>query len=388
MEKKQIVSLFLERGISLDPKGLDYFYEHPEQIDVFFEKTNANRPTTADLVFIRNILEESNIEIIEQKEIISKTISVNDISKILIERYEKIQKYFSNRSDLVNPISINKITPNTKNFSLVVIVREKDEKNKTLLVEDLTGETIVNVDEPIFDSILQDEVLGIICEKNNEIRATNVLWPDIPLKREIPKTEEDICCVFLSDLHLEQGFEEKVNKILRGIQQLKYQQLYIFLFGKNFSERKTAEEFMKKIPTGSRIFIIKNNSTSFNIENTTQLSSPVILIIEKKISLLLCDGNQFIFYKNIWKDKRTEDVMLDLLKRRHLDPVFGIEKASMEKYLIINTVPDIFVSGSFGESGMKNYKGTTIMSCADFSSEPICWVVNLRTRESLKTSLA
>jgi len=390
MEKKQIVGLFLERGLTIDPKGLDYFYENPEQLDVFLEKINQQKikPTSINLEVIKNTLETSAIKIKEAKIFTNKTISVNDVSRILTERYEKIQKYFSKRIDLVNPISINKISEKTKRFSLIIIVREKDEKDKMLLVEDFTGETNVLVDNTSFNSILCDEVLGMVCEKyDNKIKAINILWPDIPLKREISRTEEDVCCIFLSDLHLEQDFEEKTDNLLKEIQQLNYKQLYVFLFGKNASEKKTLEDFITKLPSNSKTFIIKNNE-SIATENTTQISSPAILTIEKKINLLLCDGEQFAFYKGLWGDKSPEDMMLELLKKRHLDPVFEIKKASLEDIFIIDTVPDIFVSGNFGQPGMKNYKGTTIISCGSFLSEPVYWIVNLRTRENIKISLA
>jgi DNA polymerase II small subunit/DNA polymerase delta subunit B len=73
------------------------------------------------------------------------------------------------------------------------------------------------------------------------------------------------------------------------------------------------------------------------------------------------------------------------LRKRHLDPVFSMEKAILEDFLLIDPVPDIFVSFNSKSSGLVNYKGVTIISCG--SSEQICWIVNLKTRESLKIDL-
>jgi DNA polymerase II small subunit/DNA polymerase delta subunit B len=393
MEKEEIVNLLLERGMSIDPKGLDYFYQKPEQIDSFFEKIEKmeEKPTTISFELIKDLLETlpAEIEVVKPSVPSKKIILVDDISRMLVERYEKIQKYFSTRIDLVNPISINKITQKTKRFSLVVMVKEKDEKNKMLVVEDLTGETSVHVsNNTAFDLIVSDEVFGLLCEKNDDtIEVVNTLWPDIPLKREIPKTEKDTYCVFLSDLHLEQDFEEKTKKILKEIEVLNAHYIYIFLFGENTHDKEMLKKFVKNLPPNNKAVVIQNNSEIFEIENVLWFSSPVVLNIEKRIRLLLCDGKQFSFYKNLWSTKKSEEIMLNLLKKRHLDPVFKFEKALLEDRYVIDGVPDIFVSGNFNSPGMLNYKGTTIISCGSFPAEPVYWVVNLRTRESIKMCL-
>lgn len=391
MEKGEIVNFFLEKGLTLNPEGLDYFHKNPEQIDIFFERAKQleGKPTTVDIEMIKNLLETAPVEIEEIKKSapIRKAISVDDISRILTERYEKIQRYFSNRIDLVNPISINKITQKAKRFSLVVMVREKNEREQTLEVEDLTGETIIHVDSKMFELIVCDEVLGIVCEKKDDrIEAVSILWPDIPLKREITKIEGDVLCMFLSDLHLEEDFEGKTKKILREIESLGSKQAYIFLFGENASSKKTLENFVREMPSNINVIII-HNSERFEIENTLCFSSPAFLRIRKKINLLMCDKKHLSFYKELWKGRRSEEIMLNLLKMRHLDPIFKPEKALEEDRFIIDTVPDIFISGNFDSAGIMNYKGTTIISCGSFPSEPLYWIVNLRTRESIKINL-
>lgn len=388
MEKEKIINLFLERGMFIDREGLDHFQENPEQVDTFIERVKQleERPKTVSIVLIKKLLEAPPVGIEEIKKVVppKKNISVDDVSKILVGRYERIQKYFSNRIDLVNPISINKIREKAMRFSLIVMVKEKNEGNKTLEVEDLTGEAIVHVDNEAFDFVLPDEVLGIVCEKTNEmIEAVNILWPDIPLKREIPKLEEDVYCMFLSDLHLEQDFESKTKKILKEIQSLKYKQLYIFLFGKNSTDREQLEKFVRLLPVNVKVIII-HDSEKFEVENTLCFLSPVFLSIGRKINLLLCDGGQLSPYKEILNGKKPEEIMLNLLKVRHLDPVFRTERVLDEDRLLIDTIPDIFVSGNFGPAGMMNYKGTTIVSCGNFLSEPVYWIVGLRTRESIK----
>jgi DNA polymerase II small subunit/DNA polymerase delta subunit B len=113
-------------------------------------------------------------------------------------------------------------------------------------------------------------------------------------------------------------------------------------------------------------------------------SLPVFLNIEDKIKLLLCDGKKLSSYKGVLGEK-TEEIMLNLLKKRHLDPVFSIEKIIYEDLFTIDVIPDIFLSFDFGAPGLINYKGTTIISYGD--SEQMFWIVNLKTRENLKIGL-
>ncbi|MEM7821746.1 MAG: hypothetical protein QXX38_02980 [Candidatus Aenigmatarchaeota archaeon] len=381
MEKEEIVSNFLEKGLIIDSESLNYFLENPDQINVFFEKIkDIEKPPIIKNDFVKKILEikKSEIKEIKKQTLSKKTFSIDDVSRILFERYEKIRSFFSYRMEIVNLISINKINDKTKKFSLIVMVREIDDKNKTALVEDFTGETTVFFPNNLFNFIVQDEVLGLVCEKNEDrIEVLNVLWPDLPLKRKISVLEEDVYCMFLSS----KIFYEKKEQILKEISKLPFKYLYVFLFF-NPKYKKEVEDFNKKLPKNTSLILINKNE--IEIDGVQKFSTPSFLTIDDKIKLLLVDGSLFSIYEKVLGEK-TEEIMLNLLKKRHLNPKFTIEKAFMEDYFIVDPIPDIFVSFDFGSSGMINYKGTTIISCGVL--EQICWVLNLRTRESLKISL-
>jgi len=391
MERHEIVNLFLEKGMTIDPKGLEHFYEKPEQVNAFFEKIQSaeTKPTIVNIEIIRQLLEEKPIEIKEIKKHAraEKTASVESISKILVERYERIQGLFADRINLVDTISVNRIGTQAKKFSLIVMVREKDEKNREMTVEDLTGEASVHAAGPSFDLVVCDEVIGLVCEKNGDrIEAVNIVWPDIPLKREIPRTDDDVYCIFVSGLGMTQEFEAKSENILERVQQFGQKQAYIFLLEDDV-DKNAVETFIKKMPSNAKLVLIQNKEGG-DVEGVTRFSSPAFLEIGGTMRLLLCSGKSFSFYKDLWKDKKPEEVMLNLLKKRHLDPLFGAEKIFQEEILTIDVVPDIFVAGNFGSSGIMNHKGTTLISCGDFSSERVYWIVNLRTRESIKMDSA
>jgi DNA polymerase II small subunit/DNA polymerase delta subunit B len=387
MERGKIIKTFLEKGFQLDSKSLNYFSESPEKLDAFFEKIQGmSVPSTINIDFVNSLTEANEIEVLKKfdYDTSGKTLVVESITKFFSNRYDSLKKYFSGRLELVNLISINKITPKTKKFSLIVMVKEKNANS--LLVEDFTGEETVCVcvlDEDVAQ-VVSDEIVGIVCEKKNDaINVKKIIFPDIPLKREVPRTEDDVYALFLSDLFLDKS--DISNKILEKINSLSYKKLYIFLLGNISSKKEDITNFLNSLPKDSIKIFLKGDLDP-QLEGDNNFSSPAVLVrLEDKILVLICSGKLFSEYKNIWKEQPSENIMLNLLKKRHLSPVFNFNKKfSDEDTFIIDTIPDIFVSSNFNGPGTTNYKGTTIISNGSFLSEPIYYLINLRTRETIK----
>jgi DNA polymerase II small subunit/DNA polymerase delta subunit B len=304
------------------------------------------------------------------------------MTKHFTNRYETLKKYLSSRLELVNLISVNKITSKTKKFSLIVMVKEKNDRS--LLVEDSTGEATVYVQEEAVGQVVPDEVIGIVCEKENDtINVKKIIFPDIPLKRDVARTEKEAYAFFISDMFLNQVNNTK--KILDKINSIK-DKLYVFVLGNVSSQKEDIINFFNNLPkNASKIFLKGDIDPEINMEDVTIFSSPTLVKIENKILVLVCSGKIFSEYKKIWKEQSSEKIMLNLLRKRHLSPVFDFnKKISEEDSYIIDIVPDIFVSSNFDKPGVINYKGTTIASNGSFLSEPIYWLINLKTREIIK----
>lgn len=389
MEKEKIIKTFLEKGYQLDSNSLEFFFENPEKLEIFFSKIkNIRIPPTISLEFARSLIEQD----VEVLKIINpfkdeKPFTIESMTKHFTSRYESIKKYFIGRFELVNLISINKITPSTRKFSLIVMVKEKN--GNSLLVEDFTGDTSVEVLDKTLDQIVLDEVIGIVCEQDDEtITVNKIIFPDIPLKRDIPKTEKDICALFISDIFLDRPVNSE--KILERINEIKCEKIYVFVLGNISSNQEEIKNFFNQLPVNSyKIFLKGEIDPDVEVGDINFSSSAALIKIENKITVLLCNGKIFSEYKKIWAGQTSENIMLNLLKKRHLNPVFELNKRiSEEDSYIIDQVPDIFISSNFGNPGITNYKGTTIISNGSFLSEPIYWLINLRTRENIKMTLA
>jgi DNA polymerase II small subunit len=392
MDQQEIVKLFLSKGLQLDSSSLDFFSQEPSKINPFLEEIEktSEKPSTISLNLVKSILKEKpRIQIAKTFPQEQKKITTEKAIQFFIGRYEKIKKILNGRMDLVNLVSINKISSKSKKFSVIAMIKEKISDTSSIVVEDLTGELVVRFQEKISNTIKEivlDEVVGLVCESGSEgIEVSNVVWPDLPLRRDINKTKEDIFCLFISDLHMTnpQFKRESYEKFFNWASQTNYKNFYIFVLGGVSSKKEDLEDFFSRLPKDSeKVFLRADADPDFQEE--FNITNPSLIRIED-ITLMLCHGKFIEKYSNIWPDLPAEKIMLNLLRKRHLNPTFNSNtKIFDQDYFVIDTVPDIFVSGHFHNPGILNYKGTTIISNGSFITQPIFWIVNLKTRETFK----
>lgn len=394
MEKQKIVDLFLGYGYQLDLDSLDYFYQTPNGIRPFLEKLGETKtkPKTITLEVVRALVEKPGmgVELIRGVEFKQTKNTVQDYVQHFTTRYEKISKLLLKRLSLLNLMSIGKISPRTKNFSIIGLVRGKNNDQKTVVFEDQTGELLVYFDDDHleeFRQIVSDEVLGVICEKKENVRAKKTIWPNLSLKKNVSKTVQDVYCAFLSDFHMDNGKFNKTayEKFLDWVGGVKYKKFYIFVLGDVSSKKDDIENLFSDLPQSSfKIFLKGEIDPDVEMWDLV-LPNTSFIRLENSVSLLLCHGEFLTNYSNLWKDLPPSMVMLNLLKKRHINPVFEFNpQVYGQDPFLLDIAPDIFVSGHFHTPSLMNYKGTTIMTTGSFVSDPSFWLVNLRTRETLK----
>jgi len=385
MKKQEIIKKFLEKGYQLDPSSLNFFLKDSGKIGAFFEriKQTKTKPSVITLDFINSMFEKISkktwVEVLRSFEQKKKT-NIGELTSFFVDRYEKIRKILSRRSDLVNLISINKITPRTKKFSLIGMVKEKTGKN--LVLEDLTGEVNVFFDKD--EKIVLDEVVGAVCEQGDVIRVKNVIFPDVPLKREVNKAKKEAYCLFVSDIHMDdKDFKKnKYKKFLKWLNKKKFEKLYIFVLGHVSSNKEDIMNFFNSLPEEAFKIYLKGEDDPELRVGDLQLSEFGLIKIEKNIVSLLSHGDFLEKYSSLWKCP-PEQIMLNLLKKRHIDPTFEMKIYEKDSF-VLDIIPDIITFGHLHSPGYLNYKGTTILSTGSFVTKPIFWLINLKTRETIK----
>ena len=333
-----------------------------------------------------------------------------------------------------------------------------------LELEDPTGSIKVFVNknkQGMFDQasdIVLDEVIGVVGVNGDKIVfANNLLWPDIPLNKELKKAKDEAYAVFLSDLHLgsDKFLEDEFNQFLSWIncemgsdqhKEIAKKVKYIFIVGdlvdglgvypgqedeliiKDIKEQyESCAKLLRKIPKHIPLIICSGNHDAMRIaepqpvlykdfaasiwelENAIIVSNPAMLNIHSSptfpgFDVLLYHGYSFDYYvanvdsiRNNGGYNRADLLMKFLLQRRHLAPSYTstlyIPDANQDP-LIINKIPDFFITGHIHKSIAANYRNITLIcgSCwqaktpfqekVGHNPEPArVPIVNLRTRE-------
>jgi DNA polymerase II small subunit/DNA polymerase delta subunit B len=383
--KQEIIKTFLENGLQLDSDSLNYFFSNQDKINLFIQiiKNLKEKPLIVTKSFIEETLQLPKIEILKEFSQPTGIFSSEDILKFFHERYDFFRKILEKRIDLVNLISINRISKKLRKFSIIGMISDKNEDEKSVEVEDLTGTTTIFLNEKNFNLLPFDAVVGFVCEKRDDkIIAEDIIFPDIPLKKEVSKTSSDIYCLFVSDFHLDSSQNYKFfEKFLDSVKNLSYPNLLIFFLGDISSKKEDYERIVENIPKKFSYFFLKGElEKNFNIGKFFEV--PVVVQIQN-VKIFLTHGDLFSPYLSIFK--KPEDTILQLLKLRNFNPTFTSNNFS-NNYLL-DIIPDIIVVGHFHNPTFQNYKGVTIILNGSFDTQPIYWLVNLKTREINKFSL-
>jgi len=385
MEKDEIVRIFLEKGSQLDKDSLDYFFQNQEAIETFLHKTDLKMPTITKEI-IEGIIKKPSVEILKQKQKEKTNYKVTDVSDYISKRYEKLHSLIIPKLENQSLVSINKIHPNLQKFSLVVVVNTKNFSEQSIDVDDHTGQTKIFLKENDFGQIVEDEVIGIVCEQNSQrIFGNIIIFPDIPLKKEIAKSKEEAYCLFISDFHF--GHENFLNhsyeKFLEWFKKQSYEKLYICLLGDTFTDGSDLKKILMHKTKNSVVISLIGDHDVKTVADYV-LTNPATIKIEN-VTCLLFHGDFLKPYKNQFKNLAPEQLVLNFVKKRNINPTFDFNKQIFsEDPYSIDTVPDIIACGHLHKAGQLNYKGTTILTTGSFISDPIFWLVNLKTREIIK----
>ena len=210
-EKKKLVEkYFVNVSVSLEVKK-EVSIENKEEI-----KTKNN-----DIYL-------NSVKVLSSPVMASQKLEVKDFVKHFRNRYNFMKNILQYKPELENLTSIDKISGNNRNFSIIAIVSNKTiTKNKNIIleVEDLTGKTKVLINynkEEIFEKakeILLDDVIGFNVSGTREMLFCNDLfYPDVSLT-EKHRVDDDVYALFTSDFHVGSGnfLEKNLNKFINWL---------------------------------------------------------------------------------------------------------------------------------------------------------------------------
>lgn len=368
----------------------------------------------------------------------SKKRTYDDFVSYFRSRYNKLRSILINRQELANVLSINKILDKKDKdvVSFIAMVTEKQvtkNQNIVLTVEDLTGSVKVLVSKSKAElyaeakDISLDEVLAFQGTNGNKIIFANmVLWPDIPLNKELKKSPDDAHVVFLSDTEFGSKYflAESFNKFIRWIngemgtdeqKAVASKVKYIFICGDLvigvgvyprqepelaipdiYLQYEELAKNLEKIPKHIKIIVCPGNHDAmrlaepqpplyedfakplFLLKNVIFVSNPAYVNIHSSetfsgFDVLLYHGASLIYYsenvesiRNLGGQERVDLIMKFLLRTRHLAPTHQSSQTlpTAEDHLVIEKIPDFFITGHIHRTSVSNYRNITLINAS------------------------
>ena len=312
----------------------------------------------------------------------------------------------------------------------MVVKKSKSKTGNTLIeVEDPTGQIVVLIrgDKDIGqEKVLRDEVLAFSGNiSKGYFFADKITWPDIRIRssNDVARTLDPISAVFLSDLHFGSGkflnsVETKFINWLKSDDPQATKVKYIFIAGDIvdgigvypsqkddleipdiYKQYSKFEEFVQKIPNHIQVIACPGNHDAvrgaepqpalpkkfvpnlYGMDNVHLVSNPSMINIHAQecpgVNVLLYHGHSFVSLIDAIPELRQHGiskpqyVMREILKRRHLAPLYGSTTVSPEPkdHLVIEQVPDIFHSGELHSHCVDNYKGVTLINSSTWQGQ-------------------
>jgi DNA polymerase II small subunit len=311
------------------------------------------------------------------------------------------------------------------------MIREKRQTKKgnyLLEVEDESNEALVivsNKNEELtkkFNELVTDEVVLINGRVSSPfIFAEDIQFPEIPVRNEKKKTEDDISMVLTSDFHigsnnfLGANFNKMVDWLNGRTGNERQQRLagkikYMMICGDNvdgigiyptqekelvvkdiYQQYSLFEDFLESVPDYIHVFVIPGNhdavrradpqpsipneliSRTVGKGNIHYLGNPTFVEVHG-IKVLMyhgCSLDSIIATIPGMEYGKPEKPMTELLRRRNLSPIYGKNPVVPEHkdYLVIREVPDIMHVGHVHKNGYANYKGTQLINSGTWQAQ-------------------
>ena len=347
---------------------------------------------------------------------------IEDFAAYFRNRFFALKKIIEKRRDFGTSIPISKAITLGREARIIGMVYERKETKNghtTLRVEDENSSctVLISKESPCYEELfVNDEVIGISGKpsaKGDLFIADKIFRPDVPTGRAWVPSDSVASVAFLSDVHVgSYTFLEKEWKKMVGWLKTNSYDMdlnYLILPGDVvdgigifpgqeeelniidiYEQYEKLGEYIKEIPDHIKIVVQPGNhdavrlaepqpalgkafTSSFD-SNVILAGNPINIEIEGR-TVLSYHGKSIDDWVSCVQSLNYEDpinVMKEMLTRRHLSPMYGGKTAlapEKKDYLVIDKVPDIFVSGHVHGAGKMDYHGVKIINASAWQSQ-------------------
>lgn len=334
----------------------------------------------------------------------------------MLNNIDSVKQYTSGREVSLVGMVYDKII--TRNGHVLVTLEDQSGTAKVIFIKPSREGNRDSMD--LFESskrIITDEVIAIRGRISGPfVIANTILWPDIPIRAR-KQTDEDMAIAFMSDLHLgSKLFLEKqfgaflswlngkvdYNKELAG--KIKYlvvsgdlvdgigvypEQDKELAIPNIYEQYSVMLDYMSTIPDYIHVFLLPGNHDAVRIADPQPPIGEDLTGKFKKSNIhfvtdpgyITLNGIKVLSYHGSSLDSviqgipgcsylKPEIAMTELLKRRHLSPIYGDNPIvpSKKDSMVIDEVPDILHMGHVHRNAYSDYHGTLIVNSGTWQS--------------------
>jgi DNA polymerase II small subunit len=350
----------------------------------------------------------------------------SDFVSYFRDRYSKIRELLSRRLNSRPIESLGRSTAGREVslICMVMDVRSTSRGNRVIELEDPTGmvTAIVQKDSEIYDQsafVLPDEVLGVsgMSDGNGRLFVKSILWPDLP-NQTTPLEKGEGYALLLSDLHVGskyfmedawQRFAAWINEEDEDPTGMASRVKYLVIAGdvvdgigiypgqegdlaiKDIYEQyEAAAGYINRLRKGLSIIISPGNHDIVRqAEPQPALPESVQKFFKGDVHFvgnptwLALGGTSVLVYHGRSIDDLVlripglsyaapEKAMIEMLKRRHLSPVYGSRVSiapEHEDHYVISHAPAILHCGHVHTVGIARYKGVAVINSGTWQSQ-------------------
>ena len=342
------------------------------------------------------------------------------------DRFKNLSKLVRRDSSMRDAIrDTSNLSPDEENkiIGMVADIQTFNNGRTRVTLEDRAGRINVMLQESSEENLnlIMDEVIGVSGKLS---RQGNVLFVNSPIVRphlgryrEVSRAEEPHIALFISDVHLGSGtFQEKEwDKFISWLNgDVDYHKEwipnpgYLIIAGDavdgidsypgqeaDLSITDVWEQYFElsksvnRIPTEIQTVIMPGNHDAVRLmepqlplpdkviknfgDNLTFTANPVLLDLAG-VKTMCYHGkslDDLVSLRDLSYDNPI-GMMKELLKRRHLAPIYGGKTPlapEKQDYMLIHDIPDIFVTGHVHSFGVEKYNGVLMINPGTWQSQ-------------------
>jgi len=311
-------------------------------------------------------------------------------------------------------------------IGMVSDIRNTANGNRLVELEDQTGSisVLISKDKDIFETpLLLDEVVGITgtVRDGGLMMATAIAYPDVPNTNEPRRSDEHSVAALISDIHIgsDTFLEDRWMKFIDWVNgdynddrshdmvsRLKYivvagdlvdgigvypgqeKELKIMDI---YDQYRKAAEYFDQFPKDIKIIITPGNHDAVRqaepqpalLEEMRNMFKHPNITFAGNPSAVEMEGVRLLIYHGRSLDDlvsnlpgasyaKPEKAMAELLKRRHLSPIYGgkvMIAPEATDHFVIDPLPDIMHSGHVHTIGVGRYRGVTLVNSGTWQAQ-------------------